>query len=92
MQRVNGLMSAISAASTEQAAGRGQVNEAVASIDAMTRKNAMMVEASAASAASLEDQATRLRTLLESFRLDDSRAAPRAGESSERVSAAPHHA
>ncbi len=73
VHRVNELMNEISAASTEQATGLVQVNEAVASIDATTRKNAVMVEASAASAASLEEQATRLRTLLESFRLDDSR-------------------
>ncbi|MCL4745365.1 MAG: MCP four helix bundle domain-containing protein [Burkholderiaceae bacterium] len=75
VRRVNDLMNEISAASTEQASGLVQINQAVASLDAMTQQNAAMVEESAASAGSLQDQASRLRTLLASFKLDDASAA-----------------
>ncbi len=50
---VGELVNQITQASQEQAAGVAQVNEAVSQLDAMTQQNAALVEASAASAETL---------------------------------------
>ena len=56
-QQVAVLVAEISAASSEQATGIAQVNEAVAQLDTLTQQNAAMVEQLSASAASLSSQA-----------------------------------
>ncbi len=69
VQRVNDIISEISAAAAEQSSGLGQVNGAVADLDRMTQQNAALVEESAAAAESLKDQAGRLGSLVATFRL-----------------------
>ncbi|MDF3884967.1 chemotaxis protein, partial [Cupriavidus basilensis] len=63
------IMGEISAASAEQSSGIEQVNQAVAQMDEVTQQNAALVEQAAAAAGSLEDQATRLRDAVATFRV-----------------------
>lgn len=65
IQGVTKIMSEINAASEEQTTGIKQVNKAIDQMDEVTQQNAALVEESAASASTLEDQA---RELLESVR------------------------
>jgi methyl-accepting chemotaxis protein len=69
VRRVSDLIGDISAASTEQRDGIGQVNQAVAQLDQMTQQNAALVEESAAAASGLRDQAQRLSDVLGVFKL-----------------------
>ncbi len=71
VQRVSDIIGEISAASSEQSQGIGQVNTAVRQLDQMTQQNAALVEQSAAAAESLKDQATRLAQVVSAFRLSD---------------------
>jgi len=70
VKRVTDMISEISAASTEQSQGIGQVNVAVSQLDQMTQQNAALVEESAAAAESLKDQALRLSGIIGTFRLN----------------------
>ncbi|WP_127997133.1 methyl-accepting chemotaxis protein [Piscinibacter defluvii] len=69
VQRVSDIIGEISAASSEQSQGIGQVNGAVSQLDQMTQQNAALVEQSAAAAESLKDQAARLAGVVAGFRL-----------------------
>jgi methyl-accepting chemotaxis protein len=69
VQRVSDIIGEITAASTEQSDGIGQVNGAVNELDRMTQQNAALVEQSAAAAMSLQDQATRLADVVRTFKL-----------------------
>jgi methyl-accepting chemotaxis protein len=69
VHRVTDMIAGISAASTEQNQGIGQMNAAVGHLDKMTQQNAALVEESAAAAESLKDQAQRLATIVAGFRL-----------------------
>ncbi|GAA4427053.1 methyl-accepting chemotaxis protein [Acidovorax lacteus] len=69
VQRVGDIIGEITAASSEQSDGIGQVNTAVNQLDQMTQQNAALVEQSAAAAQSLREQATRLATAVQVFRL-----------------------
>jgi methyl-accepting chemotaxis protein len=69
VQRVNDTLAAISAAAAEQSAGIGNVNGAVAELDNVTQSNAALVEQGAAAAASLREQAERLQSAVDRFRL-----------------------
>ena len=69
VQRVNDIISEISAAAAEQSSGLGQMNGAVADLDRMTQQNAALVEQSTAAAESLKHQASRLGELVATFRL-----------------------
>jgi methyl-accepting chemotaxis protein len=75
VQRVTDIIGEITAASSEQSDGIGQVNTAVTQLDQMTQQNAALVEQSAAAAESLKDQAARLAQLVGSFKLQGSPAA-----------------
>jgi len=77
VQRVSDIIGEITAASSEQSDGIGQVNTAVTQLDQMTQQNAALVEESAAAAESLRDQAKRLASVVATFRLD-AHAAPAA--------------
>jgi len=57
IQRVTTLMTDISAASTEQSSGMGQIGDAVQHLDQSTQQNAALVEELSAAARSLQDQA-----------------------------------
>ena len=67
VRRVSDLIGEISAASSEQRDGIGQVNQAVSHLDQMTQQNAALVEQSAAATASLRDQASRLSDVVAVF-------------------------
>ncbi|RQO63318.1 hypothetical protein DBR47_01885 [Paucibacter sp. KBW04] len=57
VNRVNDLISEISAATREQSSGIGQVNIAVSQLDQMTQQNAALVQQSASAADRLKEQA-----------------------------------
>lgn len=69
VRRVTDLIADISAASSEQAQGIGQVSTAVSQLDHVTQQNAALVEESAAAAESLRHQATLLNDVMASFKL-----------------------
>jgi methyl-accepting chemotaxis protein len=69
VQRVSDIIGEITAASSEQSSGIGQVNVAVTQLDQMTQQNAALVEQSAAAAESLKEQARKLSGVVSTFRL-----------------------
>ncbi|WP_328589497.1 methyl-accepting chemotaxis protein [Piscinibacter terrae] len=71
VQRVTDIIGEITAASTEQSDGIGQINGSVAQLDQATQQNAALVEQSAAAAESLKDQTARLSQAVSVFRLHD---------------------
>ncbi|MCE4556397.1 methyl-accepting chemotaxis protein [Pelomonas sp. P8] len=70
VRRVADLIGEISAASTEQSKGIGQVGDAVSQLDQVTQQNAALVEESAAAAESLRSQAQALAETVAAFKLD----------------------
>ena len=70
VQRVTDIIGEITAASSEQSDGIGQVNTSVVQLDQMTQQNAALVEESAAAAESLKEQAVRLAKVVGTFRLE----------------------
>ncbi|WP_312946498.1 methyl-accepting chemotaxis protein II [Superficieibacter sp.] len=74
--RVTDIMGEIASASDEQSRGIDQVAQAVTEMDRVTQQNAALVQASAASAAELEDQASRLTQAVSAFRLSAAAAQP----------------
>ncbi|MEG0226974.1 MAG: methyl-accepting chemotaxis protein [Comamonas sp.] len=81
IRRVTDIVGEISAASSEQSAGVGQVGEAVTNIDHATQQNAALVEQMSAAASSLKSQAQELVRAVSIFKLSASASA-----------SAPHHA
>ncbi|MDY0190470.1 MAG: methyl-accepting chemotaxis protein [Desulfuromonas sp.] len=69
IQKVNDLISEISAASVEQAHGISQINDGVARIDDVTQQNTANAEQGAASAEELSSQAAQLEEVLRRFKL-----------------------
>lgn len=67
--RVTDIMGEIASASDEQSRGIDQVGLAVAEMDRVTQQNASLVEESAAAAAALEEQASRLTQAVSVFRV-----------------------
>ncbi|EBT0463395.1 methyl-accepting chemotaxis protein [Salmonella enterica] len=67
--RVTDIMGEIASASDEQSRGIDQVGLAVAEMDRVTQQNASLVEESAAAAAALEEQASRLTEAVAVFRI-----------------------
>ena len=67
--RVTDIMGEIASASDEQSRGIDQVALAVSEMDRVTQQNASLVEQSAAAAAQLEEQASRLSQAVAAFRL-----------------------
>ncbi|HEX8613741.1 MAG TPA: methyl-accepting chemotaxis protein [Telluria sp.] len=63
------MMGEITAASVEQTAGIGQINQAMAQMDEVTQQNAALVEQAAAAAAALQDQAATLADVVSVFKL-----------------------
>ncbi len=72
VRRVADLIGDIAAGAREQRDGLTEVNRAVNQLDQMTQQNAALVEQSAAAASSLNDQATRLATVVGEFRTESS--------------------
>jgi len=77
IRRVTDIVGEISAASSEQSAGVGQVGEAVTNIDHATQQNAALVEQMSAAASSLKSQAQELVRAVSIFKLSASASAPR---------------
>ncbi|WP_158784804.1 methyl-accepting chemotaxis protein [Pantoea sp. BAV 3049] len=67
--RVTDIMGEIASASDEQSRGIDQVGTAVTEMDRVTQQNASLVEESAAAAAALEEQASRLSQAVAVFRV-----------------------
>ena len=76
---VSAIVSEISAASSEQSEGVAQIGEAVLHMDQATQQNAALVEQSTAASQSLSDQAHRLSTAVQVFRLPGDTAGGAAG-------------
>src|SRR5260370_1344060 len=74
VRRVSDLIGEITASSTEQRDGIGQVNQAVTQLDQMTQQNAALVEESSAAALAMQDQARRLSEVVAVFKLEIGRA------------------
>jgi len=70
IRRVTDIMGEISAASSEQNAGVGQITEAMTQMDRATQQNAALVEESAAAAESLRAQALQLVEAVAVFKLE----------------------
>ncbi len=68
--RVNEVITEITSAASRQNEDIGQVAHTVAELDRVTQQNAALVEQSAASAASLRDDAQRLAQAVSAFRFD----------------------
>jgi methyl-accepting chemotaxis protein len=62
-------VTSISRASTEQSTGLQQISEAVSHMDQLTQQNAALVEQTAAAGMSLQQQAEKLATLVNTFRM-----------------------
>ena len=69
VRRASEVIGEVSAASTEQSASLGSVNESVVQLEDMTQQNAALVEQSAAAAESLKEQASKLMQLMNYFRV-----------------------
>ena len=67
VKQVSDNVNEIAAASEEQSSGIEQVNKAVTQLDEVTQQNAALVEEAASAAESLEEQAERLRDLMNFF-------------------------
>ena len=89
IRRVNDLMGEISAASSEQASGVGQVGEAVTQMDQVTQQNAALVEEMAAAASSLSTQAQELVQAVALFKLSDAQEERARPAASARLAAQP---
>jgi methyl-accepting chemotaxis protein len=70
VKRVTNVLSEVTVSSREQSLSIAQVNTAVSQLDTMTQQNSALVEESAAAAASLQEQASRLAAMVETFRLE----------------------
>ncbi|MDC3558709.1 MCP four helix bundle domain-containing protein [Escherichia coli] len=73
VQSMEGLIDEIAKASREQGDGIAQINSAVGQIDSTTQQNAALVEQSAATAASLQNQSRILQEKVSVFRLRDNK-------------------
>ena len=69
---INRHMHTIATSAQEQSTGLSQVNVAVNQMDQTTQQNAAMVEESTAAAASLAQEAAKLRDLVAQFKLEQS--------------------
>ncbi|MBQ5948550.1 methyl-accepting chemotaxis protein [Massilia sp. ST3] len=77
VRRVSDIVAEITAASAEQSAGIGQVNQAIGQMDGVTQQNAALVEEAAAAAESLQQQSATLVALVAEFRMDGQASQPR---------------
>nr|WP_067098063.1 methyl-accepting chemotaxis protein [Marinomonas atlantica] len=73
ISQVNQLMSQVSSASSDQATGLDEINQAVVRMDEMTQQNAALVEEASASADSMRSQASNLQQHVQRFNIDKGR-------------------
>ncbi|CAG0940217.1 partial Methyl-accepting chemotaxis protein III, partial [Gammaproteobacteria bacterium] len=69
-ERVSKLVTTLSVEATQQRDGIGRTSASVAQLDTMAQQNAALAEESAAAAASLLAQATRLTGMVDQFKLN----------------------
>ena len=79
VRQVNEIIERISVASSQQAEGIAEVNNAVGQMDDMTQQNAALVEQAAAAAASLHEQTVTLAEAVAVFKIDEGGGALQAG-------------
>ena len=72
---VSTLTASIAGMSRDQAGAIGEVNRAIRDMDEMTQHNAALVEETNAAIEQTEAQAVELDTIVERFRIDESRGA-----------------
>jgi len=70
-QSVSGAMQGLAESVSGQSLEMKRVNDAVRQLDRLTQQNAALVEQSAAAAAGLRDQATRLEAMVGAFKLPE---------------------
>ena len=70
VKNVSAIVGEIANASSEQSTGIEEINRAITHMDESTQQNAALVEQAAAAAQSLQDQATRLATIVGGFKMD----------------------
>ena len=70
IQRVASIVDEIASASREQASGLAQINQAVGHLDGVTQQNAALVEETSAASSALQQQASHLAALADTFRID----------------------
>jgi methyl-accepting chemotaxis protein len=75
VRRVTDIMSEIMAATVEQNAGIGQINDAVVEMDSTTQQNAALVEQASAAATAMQQQAAQLADAVSVFKLHGAQAA-----------------
>ncbi len=83
--QVNSHMNSIAVSAKEQSTGLAEINTAVNSMDQSTQQNAAMVEESTAAAASLAQEAAKLRDLVARFKLEGASGPRAAGETAKPV-------
>lgn len=71
IEKLATTIAAVATAGREQASGIGEINQAVASMDIATQKNAGMAEASLHTASALRSEIDRLAALVAAFRIED---------------------
>jgi methyl-accepting chemotaxis protein len=71
IRKVADIVADIANASNEQASGIAQVNKALAQMDEVTQQNSALVEENAATAKTLEQQATAMDERVAFFKLED---------------------
>jgi methyl-accepting chemotaxis protein len=78
VRQVGEMIGEVAVASAEQSTGVDGINKAIVHMDAVTQENAALVEQAAAAALAFEEEAGRLRDVVQTFKLDR-------GESRERA-------
>jgi methyl-accepting chemotaxis protein len=91
IQRVADIIAEIAAASREQSAGIGQLNQAVTQLDQVTQANAAQTEELTGTASSLSQDASRMRDQVALFQIGAA-ARPRAGSTRPAPASAPRKA
>ena len=76
VRKVAEIMGEIMSASQEQSTGIHEINQAILSMDQVTRQNAALVEEAAAAAHSLQDMSATLAESVSVFKLDNTQDAP----------------
>ena len=82
--KTTAMMESITTSSRDQSERLGAINHSVASLDQLTQQNAALVEESAAAAASLQDQASRLVETISIFRFESQETTASPAESIDR--------
>jgi len=80
VKEVSEVMENIKVASQEQADGVDQINKAIADMDLMTQENSALVEQNTTASQHMAKQADHLQELLNTFKVEDSKALPEPNE------------